>query len=83
MTASYDSTTLSSPSNTSQSHLTPLLSTPLIERLCQGNKANDTLEVCARCILFRPTYALKHLEDPSGTVQSGIRGKEDMPCRIG
>ena len=33
----------------------------------QGNKANDTLEVCARCILFRPTYALKHLEDPEGT----------------
>ena len=38
----------------------------------QGNKANDTLEVCARCILFRPTYALKHLEEPEGTLNRSI-----------
>ena len=36
-----------------------------IIREAKGNKANDTLEISARCLLFRPTYALLSLDDPS------------------
>ena len=34
-------------------------------REAKGSKANDTLELTARCLLFRPTYALLALEDPA------------------
>lgn len=34
-------------------------------RESKGSKANDILELCARSLLFRPTYALKSTEDPS------------------
>lgn len=38
-------------------------------REAKGNKANDTLEVSARCLLFRPTYALLNPLKP-GSVSS-------------
>jgi hypothetical protein len=34
-------------------------------REAKGSKANDTLELTARSLLFRPTYALLALEDPA------------------
>lgn len=34
-------------------------------REAKGNKAYDTLEICARNILFRPTYALLRMDDPT------------------
>lgn len=31
----------------------------------KGNKANDILELVSRCILFRPSYALRSINNPS------------------
>eukprot|EP01041_Mallomonas_annulata_P001346 gene1346-2596_t len=38
-------------------------------REAKGSKANEILELCSRCILFRPTYALKAPDTPD-TVSS-------------
>ena len=34
-------------------------------REAKGSKANDLLEITAKCLLFRPTYALLALDDPA------------------
>jgi len=41
----------------SLSHAPPPLCSGIRE--AKGNKANDTVETVARCLLFRPTYALQ------------------------
>lgn len=52
-------------------------------RESKGSKANDTLEICARCILFRPTYALRHTSDPMAVSSVHALASPLLGCLVG